>query len=166
VPAKKQKNWSAPVYAYFSPTVNIKYINDKTVQVFQCLGTKCHGKKIQRYPSNKGSTSNLKSHVETCWGVELRNRINRAGGEKMSVDDMREKIVCPYLRTGKLTKFFKRSDTSTSAKVTFSTVPHTDEEKWCVTYLSHLHHPPGPFTSILSFTLLTHLHRSLHSVQC
>jgi hypothetical protein len=121
----------------------------------------------------------LKSHVKTCWGIELWNRINRAGGEKMSVDDMREKIVRPYLQTGKITEFFERSDTSASAKVTFSIVPHTDEEKQCVTYLSHLHHlclllslaplPPFyPLLSLLIFTLIklwcrerVHYHYSL-----
>ena len=49
----------------------------------------------------------------------------------MSVGDMREKVIRTYLRTGKITEFFGRVDTGTgtAAEVTFSTIPHTDEEK-------------------------------------
>jgi hypothetical protein len=123
---KKQRKWTSWVYAHFSPKVRIQYINGKTVQCFTCLGTKCGGKTIRRYPSDKGSTSNLVNHVTSCWGSAVQEAAKRAVDEqKMSVDETREKVVHPYLKTGKITQHFDH----VSVSVTYSNIPHSDEEK-------------------------------------
>jgi hypothetical protein len=44
---------------------------------------------------------------------------------KMSVDEAREKVVRPYLKIGKITQHFG----NVSVSVTYSNIPHSDEEK-------------------------------------
>jgi hypothetical protein len=86
---------------------------------------KCGGKKIHQYPSNKGSTSNLVNQVTSCWGSVVREAAKCAVDEqKMSVNKVREKVICTYLKTGKITHHFEHISAST-----YSNIPHSDEEK-------------------------------------
>jgi hypothetical protein len=43
-----------------------------------------------------------------------------------TVKDAREKLVLPHLKNEIIPDFFKQKQT----KVTYSVVPHTDEQKW------------------------------------
>jgi hypothetical protein len=50
--------------------------------------------------------------------------------QKMSVNKVREKVICTYLKTGKITHYFEHISAST-----YSNIPHSDEEKWWVSNL-------------------------------
>jgi hypothetical protein len=125
--AQQQKDWKSPVYAHFSPNVDIDYTNEgKLVYVFKCLG-KCGGKMIRQHESDRGSTNNLQRHLKSCWGEAIIDKVKEAVADKgASVDEAREKMVRPYLKTGLITNFFEHKQ---NIKVTYSITPHTEDQK-------------------------------------
>jgi hypothetical protein len=133
-----KKSWKSPVYAFFEPDVKIAYESKGGVlwkyHVFSCAGGHCTTS-IRRYLDTKDaqSTSNMRKHVVKCWGREV---LAAAEG----VDDMgeRRRVANEYLRTGKITTFFKRR--SESRTVTYSVIQHTKAEIRYVAYCIPFYH--------------------------
>jgi hypothetical protein len=124
-PADQQRSWHSKTYAYFEPTVKIQYVNGRKAHIFTCLNQrKCGGVQIRRYQDkgDKSSTHNLGTHVDKCWGEGVRQAVKEAD---LQINGIREKITRPFATTGKITNFFERK----GVKVTYSNIPHTEEEK-------------------------------------
>jgi len=73
-----QKDWTAPIYAFFKPTPLIECVGGRRVHVFECIAETCkaRGKKarqVNRYldKADARSTSNLRKHAKVCWGPEV-----------------------------------------------------------------------------------------------
>ena len=73
-----QKDWTAPIYAFFKPTPMIECVGGRRVHVFECIAETCkaRGKKarqVNRYldKADARSTSNLRKHAKVCWGPEI-----------------------------------------------------------------------------------------------
>ena len=124
-PADQQRTWHSKTYSYFDPTVKIQYVNGRKAHVFTCLNRKkCGGAQIRCYQDkgDKSSTHNLGIHVDKCWGEGVRQAVKEAD---LPINGIREKITRPFASTGKITNFFERK----GVKVTYSNIPHTEEEK-------------------------------------
>ncbi|KAG6815757.1 hypothetical protein H0H93_009071 [Arthromyces matolae] len=72
-----QKDWTAPIYAFFGLNPNILEIDGRRAHVFQCITKNCWGKgknprEVCRYLDKKDakSMSNLRKHAKTCWSVD------------------------------------------------------------------------------------------------
>ncbi|KIM56446.1 hypothetical protein SCLCIDRAFT_1146699, partial [Scleroderma citrinum Foug A] len=70
------KEWSSPIYTFFSPTPHIQYMNDRCCHVFKCLAKGCRHH-VQHFldTSDKSSTSNMWKHVKSCWGDNILSTI-------------------------------------------------------------------------------------------
>jgi hypothetical protein len=127
-----RKKWQSAVYAFFEPDIRIEYevkgAARRKCHIFSCAGGHC-STRIKRYLDTKDaqSTSNMRKHVVKCWGREVL-----AAAEKE--DDMSERrhMVNDYLRTGKITMFFKRR--AEGQTVTYSVIQHTRPE---IRYVTH-----------------------------
>jgi hypothetical protein len=127
-----RKKWQSAVYAFFEPDIRIEYEAKggarRKCHIFSCAGGHC-STRIKRYLNTKDaqSTSNMRKHVVKCWGREV---LAAAEGE----DNMKERrrIANDYLRTGKITTFFKRR--AEGRVVTYSVIQHTRPE---IRYVTH-----------------------------
>ena len=65
----------APVYAFFKPIPNIKYIDSHCCHLFQCAALECKHKLrvLQRFldMGDAKSTSNMWKHAKRCRGDEV-----------------------------------------------------------------------------------------------
>jgi hypothetical protein len=122
-----QKDWNAPVYAFFHPTPLIEYVgdppNERRCHVFKCMGKGCTAT-IRRY-LDKGdakSTGNLLKHVRVCkgWGEDVYNSISKAKDIKAA-----RASVKGYLANGSLTVAFSKQG---KGKITYSSRQHTKAE--------------------------------------
>ena len=116
------KKWTSPIYAFFEPTPVIEYVNGRRSHVFKCAGQSCK-KTVQRFLDKKDSTStsNMRKHVETCWGEDAL----KAGMEAGTAKDARETVVNELKGSGSITTAFERKG---KGKVTFSHRQHTKTE--------------------------------------
>ncbi|THH29708.1 hypothetical protein EUX98_g4489 [Antrodiella citrinella] len=107
-----QSEWTAPVYAFFKPEVEIVMITDtksgkeRRAHKFRCNGTGCKVS-ITRYldKSDRKSTGNLNTHVRKCkaWG----EGVLAAAREAKTVSAAREGLA-KFTRNGTLPSAFKR----------------------------------------------------------
>lgn len=110
------------MYAFFKPTPEIIYEQNRRAHVFSCAAKNCK-KTFKRFldGTDASSTGNLRRHVHKCWGPEILKQAETAA----SIDEAREKIVGSMLRDGVITQSFKRKAGGT---VTFSHRTHTRAE--------------------------------------
>ncbi|KAF8076913.1 hypothetical protein FPV67DRAFT_1559261 [Lyophyllum atratum] len=121
--------WRSPIYAFFKPMPLVLEIDGRRVHQFVCSAKSCKGRgrdarTVNRYLDTKDarSTSNLRKHAKTCWGIEA---IAAADATK-DVDAAREVIRMAGGRDGSITAAFERI--KKSGAVSYSHRPHTDEE--------------------------------------
>lgn len=99
---RMMKTWTAPVYAFFFPTPEIKTKDGRRCHVFKCYGRAC-SKTVHRYIDTKdcSSTSNLITHVRSCksWGKEVWESAKDA----KDVSDARENVAKPVRMMGSIT---------------------------------------------------------------
>ena len=117
------KKWTSPIYAFFEPTPAIEYVNGRRSHIFKCTGRSCK-KTVRRFLDNlKDSTSasNMRKHVESCWGEDALKAAMEAGTAK----DACETVVKELKGSGTITASFERKG---KGKVTFSHHQHTKAE--------------------------------------
>ncbi|RDX40001.1 hypothetical protein OH76DRAFT_1301479, partial [Lentinus brumalis] len=117
-----QELWTSHVYAFFKPEVEIvRKSPTKIGHVFSCAKPGCTHK-TTRYLDTKDitSTSNMATHVKSCWGKEIFRAAQAAGKHT----DARP-IVENFGRTGTITRAFKRVG---KGKVSYSIRQHTAKE--------------------------------------
>ncbi|TFK82774.1 hypothetical protein K466DRAFT_499685, partial [Polyporus arcularius HHB13444] len=119
-----QKNWTAPVYAFYKPEIVIIRQGDRIGYRFDCAKPGCTHSKT-RWTDTKDSTStqNLRRHVESCWGREILAEAQAAGSAKAARPG-----VEAFGRTGTIEDFFERKG---KGKVTYSIRSHTAMETRC-----------------------------------
>ncbi|KAI6016602.1 hypothetical protein BKA83DRAFT_4465309 [Pisolithus microcarpus] len=65
-------DWTSSIYAFFSPVPAIAYVNRRDCHVFKCLGKSCkHSMHWFLDKADKGSTGNMRRHVQSCWGQDI-----------------------------------------------------------------------------------------------
>ena len=119
---KKQKEWSAPIYAFFEPVPRNIEVEGRPAHEFKCSARGCKGT-VRRYLDTKdaGSTGNLRRHAKLCWGTD----VVKAADDARNVDDVRTKIRPGLLKDGSITTAFKRKG---NGQVTYSHCQHTCQE--------------------------------------
>ncbi|KIM51314.1 hypothetical protein SCLCIDRAFT_143510, partial [Scleroderma citrinum Foug A] len=119
---KKQKEWSAPIYAFFEPVPRNIEVEGWPAHEFKCSARGCKGT-VRRYLDTKdaGSTGNLRRHARSCWGAD----VVKAADDARNVDDVRTKIWPGLLKDGSITTAFKRKG---NGQVTYSHRQHTRQE--------------------------------------
>ena len=115
------KHWTAPIYVFFSPLPSIQYVDGRHCHIFSCLGRHCK-QTVWRYldTGNKGSTSNLRKHVKSCWGEDTLTVVSDAA----NLDIVRDAVKkCTINST--ITAAFEQKG---KGKTTYSTQPQTKVE--------------------------------------
>ena len=117
------KTWPSRLYALYTSAV-IEVIEGRRRLMFRCL--KCKHT-LYRFLDTKdrGSTSNLRTHAESCWGREATKQIQGAGTR---LADSRT-AAKEYLRDGKITSTFKPKGNGT---VSYSHTQLSKLETRCV----------------------------------
>ncbi|KAF8500131.1 hypothetical protein F5888DRAFT_1598715, partial [Russula emetica] len=115
------KRWLSPIYAFFNPTPDIKYVNGCRCHIFKCTAKSCK-QRICRFldKGDAGSTSNLRKHTLSCWGEASVKSITELSNIKdtwESVESVKE--------TGFITASFERKG---KGKMTYSHRQHTKTE--------------------------------------
>jgi hypothetical protein len=127
-----KKTWKSPVYAFFEPDIRIEYEARggarRKCHIFSCAGGHCL-MRIKCYLDTKDAqlTSNMWKHVVKCWGRDVL-----AAAEKEDNMNERRCMANEYLRTGKITTFFKQRVESRT--VTYLVIQHTRPE---IRYVTH-----------------------------
>lgn len=127
-PARLQKDWRSPIYAFFRPEVEINYVGGRRVHDFSCGAKHCKGKGknprlVHRYldTGDKKSTSGLRRHASICWGEE----IVKEAAEAKDIASARDALKGGLQRDGSITAVFERTG---KGKVTYAYRPHTKTE--------------------------------------
>jgi hypothetical protein len=115
-----KKKWNSPIYGFFKPTPEIKYVDNRRSHVFLCAAKGCSAG-VRRFVDRDASTSNLRKHAKKCWGEDTV----KAADTAKSAQEVRDKIVSSILRNGSITATFERKG---SANVTYSHRQHTKTE--------------------------------------
>ena len=120
-----QKEWDAPIYAFFGPLPSIEYVSGRKVHVFRCSARQCHCRTrlVRRFldTTDAKSTSNLRRHAKICWG---ESAISAADGTR-DVKSAREVLKSHNGADGSITAAFERVG---QGKVTYSHRQHTKTE--------------------------------------
>jgi hypothetical protein len=126
-----QKDWNAPIYAFFDPIPNIDYEKGRRFHEFVC-GAKGCKRKVRRYLDKKDarSTSNLRKHAKSCWGAGAVEAADRT----QDVLEARDSVVKPLSKDGTITAVFERVG---KGKVSYSHRQHTKTETKYVPLLTH-----------------------------
>jgi hypothetical protein len=134
------KNWTSPIYAFFSPIPDIEEIDECTTHVFKCLNCGCNTK-IWHYLDKKDaqSTGNMRKHAKSCWGDDAVN----AADEAKDTAEVCKKIIGKILQNGSITATFERKGKGVP---TYLNCPHTRSE---IQYVSSLHVLMAPDQMIL-----------------
>lgn len=116
------KWWTSPVYAFYQPIPDIKYIDGRHAHVFNCAAKSCTYK-CQCFLDgpNHSSTGSLIKHVKTCWGKAAYEAATACQHAK----DTCESIVQPLATTGTITAAF---DQKGKGKVSYRHCQHTKTE--------------------------------------
>lgn len=119
-----QAKWTAVVYAFYKPEVEIVEKNRRRAHKFHCAGMICQST-VTRYLDGKDSTStsNLRKHARVCrsWGPEALDIAEEAG---FNATETRKRLN-DVMRSGSIEKAFERKG---KGRITFSTRQHTREE--------------------------------------
>jgi hypothetical protein len=68
--------WRSSIYGFFRKKVDIKYDHGRKFHFFRCSADRCKGSGgVRRYLDSKdrAATSNLKTHANRCFGVDVVN---------------------------------------------------------------------------------------------
>src|SRR6266481_9240093 len=97
------QDWTSPVYTFFEPTPEIKYIDKRKSHLLKCLAKGCN-KTVRRFldKANAKSMGNLWKHVKLCWGAEVIAEADRA----KNAAEAREGVVKTFQRSGTITAAF------------------------------------------------------------
>ena len=116
-----QKLWNSPVYAFFN-NASINEVKGRRCHEFKCANRSCKYY-VRRFldKSDAKSTSNLRRHAISCWGVEAVKMAEQAG----DASSAKEKVVKSLLRTGSIMESFEIRGKN---KVTYSNIPYTKTE--------------------------------------
>ena len=119
---KKQKEWSALIYAFFEPVPRNIKVEGRPAHEFKSSACGCKGT-VRHYLDTKdaGSTGNLRRHAKLCWGTD----VVKAADKARNVDNVRTKIRPGLLKDGSITTAFKRKG---NGQVTYSHCQHTCQE--------------------------------------
>ena len=117
-----QKDWTAPVYAFFDPTPIIHIDGDRRTHEFKCSARGCKAK-IRRCLNTKDarSTGNMRKHVKKCWGEDIL----RTADEAKNAAEVRTHVVGGILQNGSITAAFEQKG---KGQVTYSHRQHTRAE--------------------------------------
>ncbi|KAG2741154.1 hypothetical protein P692DRAFT_20753550, partial [Suillus brevipes Sb2] len=118
------------LYMLFHPTPAIEYHEQRCCHVFKCAAHGCNHK-VQRYLDKKDgkSTSNMRKHVESCWGDTALQAAVDCGNTKVAHNGP----IKSLLETGSIKTSFDRKG---KGKITYSHRQHTRAESQCVTSLA------------------------------
>ncbi|KAJ3498251.1 hypothetical protein NLJ89_g10242 [Agrocybe chaxingu] len=113
-------NWISPIYAFFNPTPDIGYEKGRRYHEFCCAAKGCR-KGVRRYldKTDAKSTSNMRKHAKTCWGVERVEAADSAA----NLGEARKMVNS--LKDGSITAAFERKG---KGRVTYSHRQHTKAE--------------------------------------
>jgi hypothetical protein len=119
---KLQKEWTAPIYAFYHATPDIGYEDGRRFHGFRCAARGCK-KVVRRFldKSDARSTGNLRKHAKSCWGEEAVE----AAGTVKNATEARESIVKTLRANGSITTAF---EVAGKGRVTYSHRPHTKTE--------------------------------------
>ena len=124
--AKMKKRFTSPVYAFFSPDVEIGYYKERRMHIFRCAAKGCkHSINRLLDTGDRAATGRMWDHVKTCWGADIVSKVKEAKDKGANADRVREEIVKPYKKTGRLTDSFKATG---KGKITYSHSQHTRTE--------------------------------------
>ena len=100
-----KKEWTAPIYAFFKPIPNVGYENGRCFHEFICAAKSCK-KKVRHYLDKKDakSTSNLRKHVKSCWGLDAVEAADRT----KNITEACDSVVQPLSKDGSITAVFER----------------------------------------------------------
>ncbi|KAI1782437.1 hypothetical protein LXA43DRAFT_905787 [Ganoderma leucocontextum] len=107
LPEELMRGWVAPIYAFFEPRPTIEYKGGRRSHLFKCAKKNCKAKEgVRRYldTQDSTSTSNMRRHVERCWGSDALKIAQALGNAEDAWDQIFEKV----LREVPLTAHFER----------------------------------------------------------
>ncbi|KAM5529976.1 hypothetical protein V8D89_016357, partial [Ganoderma adspersum] len=115
--------WDSPIYVFFEPVLELKYVDECCSHVFQCSAHKC-GTQIHRFLDSKdrSSTGNLQCHIWSCWDDKAVNTACMA----TNIKKVQEKIISALLQDGLIMAAFEQK--KGEGKVMYSHGPHTRTE--------------------------------------
>lgn len=150
-----QKDWTAPIYAFFKSDPIIEHIDGRRAHVFVCTAKTCKargkfGRNVRRYldTGDSKSTSNMRRHAKICWGEET---IAAASG----VDMHAARKILKEKSLSLITAAFDRAGKGTANRLQLE--PYERKRK--------LHKPNPPAPPILSRTeLLDLFHQAIPSM--
>lgn len=120
-----QKEWTAPIYAFFKVDPIIEYVNGRRCHTFICGATHCKNKTrgVRRYldTSDATSTGNLRKHARKCWTDEVVQAADKA----TNAEAIRESTSRGNLNPQSITACLERQGKGT---VTYSHRQHTKTE--------------------------------------
>lgn len=118
------KEWNSPIYAFFSPVPDIKYVDSWWSHVFKCLAKGCNHK-VCRYldKSDRVSTGNMHKHFRSCWGKTVLNEV----GDAKDLETVWQAIK-NHAENGTISVAFKRKG---KGGVTYMHRQHTWTETRC-----------------------------------
>lgn len=125
------KDWDAPIYVFFKPTVKVAYLNNRKsgeehkAHVFECAASQCRCRTrfVNRFLHTRDakSTSNLRRHAQICWGTDTV----AAADNTPNVQTARAALGARKEVDGSITASFERVG---KGKVTYSHKQHTKAE--------------------------------------
>ena len=127
---RMMKEWNSPIYAFFSPTPDVEYVESRRSHVFKCLAKGCDHK-VRRYldKSDRVSTGNMRKHVRSCWGEAVLNQV----GDAKDLKTAREAIK-NHAGDGTISVAFERKG---KGCLTYMHRQHTRSETRCAFVYAH-----------------------------
>lgn len=120
-----QKEWTAPIYAFFKEDPVIEYVKGRRCHTFVCGATHCKNKTraVRRFldTSDATSTGNLRKHARKCWTDEAVQAADKA----TNAESLRETTSRRNLNPQSITASLERKGKGT---VTYSHRQHTKLE--------------------------------------
>ncbi|KAG1839441.1 hypothetical protein DFJ58DRAFT_667761, partial [Suillus subalutaceus] len=115
-------DWTSPIYAFFEPTPEIEYHDNRRCHVFKCAVRGCKHK-VRQYLDKKDAkyTGNMRKHVKSCWGEAAL----QMAMEHRDTAAAQDGVVKDLLETGTIKSSFERKG---KGKVTYSHRQHTHTE--------------------------------------
>lgn len=119
---RMMKRWTSPVYAFYCPIPDIKYVDGRRAHIFKCMAKSCKYT-CRRFLDgpDRSSTGNLIKHIKMCWGEAAYEAATDCG----HANEARQSVVKPLTMTGTITTAFDRKG---KGKVSYRHRQHTKTE--------------------------------------
>ncbi|KAI0079329.1 hypothetical protein K474DRAFT_1568550, partial [Panus rudis PR-1116 ss-1] len=118
-----KKQWTAPIYAFFKPEVDIVEKGGRRAHRFHCFNRGCKASIVRYLDKNDArSTSNLHKHARKCWGDATVQAARETANATLAREGL-EKLA--RNSDGSITAAFERTG---KGKVTYSTTQFTRTE--------------------------------------